>query len=126
MKKLVSLLLVVAMSFSLMACGADTLESVFNNSAVKKQMQQEIDSVKGMFDGVYSDISINVEGNNIIYKYVFDESFDTSLVQVDEAGLKNAVDSIKDGIEKELKIRPETVKYIYYDANGNVVSEVSK
>ncbi|MCQ2497455.1 MAG: DUF4854 domain-containing protein [Lachnospiraceae bacterium] len=126
MKKLVSLLLVAVMSLSLMACGDKNFADSYKGSAYESSLNEQFSSMKDMFEGLYTDISVGAEGDSLVYKYYYDAAFDNSDVVIDENDLLSTVDDVKKEIEASIGVAPKTVKFVYYNADGSVFFEAEK
>lgn len=123
MKKLVSLLLVVVMSLSLVACG-DTVESILNQSENKAQMQQLSDMYQTTFG---AECKIYAKGNDLYFDLTYPMEFTDE--QVDQMGealdaqMGGKIDEMKSSFEEQFKVKPGKITFNVIDANGDVVLE---
>lgn len=124
-KSLLRVAAVVLACMMLVGCGSlVTLETILNTDSAKQELEGTREQVLSQFEGVYSDYSFAVEGNNLTYNYYYSEDFDDeALDQVKEAleatEWSDTINSVKDEIEASAKIRPETVTFAYFNADGS-------
>ena len=71
----------------------------------------------------YSDYSVEISGNKLTYKYYFNQYSDEELSYIKEAleaddSWSETIITIKDEIEQSCAIRPDSVTFVYYTADG--------
>lgn len=115
----VAVLLVLAMCFA--GCGKVTLESFYNMSKNKAELNKQIETMKEEYSDFYSDFTIEVKGNAITYGYYYAEGIEMSAEDLKTMDFKTLADETKDAIEDEVKIRPESITYNYYLSDGTFV-----
>ncbi len=128
MRKTVSAFLAVFMClFLFTACGGRTIEERIS----KAQLQKMCDEVKSdpQFKSVFSDVKVEVEGNNITYEYYIKVDWDSMQMTafktaVQNSDLKDEIAKLKDQFEKQSGIRPEKITYKYYTYHDEILVTV--
>ncbi len=98
-----------------------TLEDIFSTDENQKAIQAEMDSAIELYGDYYSDITFVVEGNDISYNYYFAEGVELGdASMIDSATLETQAELFKDNMETAYGIRPDSVSYNYYNADGSI------
>jgi len=133
-KVMTRIVLIVLACCMLTACAPKTLESIFNQSDNKKMLDEQIEQIKESPSNksTYSDVKWSAKGNDLSFEYYYakdltDDQIATlkSSIDAQHDGLKSVVDNLKDSIEKELKIRPESINYIYFTKDGKEITRLT-
>ncbi|MBR6255253.1 MAG: hypothetical protein IKR22_07495 [Clostridiales bacterium] len=126
-KKLTAIFFALLCVFMLAGCKKKTLEAKIKKEDLQKLNDQAYELyVKP--NPLIRDYHVEVEGNTIYYKAYFAAKLsDAQVLEIKASGidLVNTIFQVKDGIEKTCGVRPETISYIFYDVDGNVIHEVS-
>lgn len=130
MRKTVSAFLAVFMClFVFTACGPRTIE----DRVSKADLQKMCDEIKSnpLVSSVYSDVKVEVEGNNITYMYYIKAPMDDLQMtafksNIQNSDLKNQISGLKDNFEKQCGIRPDKVTYKYYTSNDQIIVTVEE
>ena len=84
-KRLLALVAAMVMVIGLVACSAPaTVEEYYTQPAVKSALDSQIESMKGSYAGVYSDLGYEVSGNTFTYWFQFADQIE----EVDAAALR--------------------------------------
>ena len=117
----------------LLSCGnPDTLEKIMSTDRAKEQIMEVRNEVLSQNGEIYGDYSIEVKGNEIIYKYYFIPGLtDEELATVEEtlredSTWSDTIGSVKDDIEQASSIRPATITFAYYSSEGGEVFKVTE
>ncbi len=112
-----------------------TLEEALNKSDMKKQLDDQIDSLKNnpRYKSVYSDIRWKAEGNTLTYEYYYAQDYTKdqikqikSSIEGQKSTLLSAIATAKDGCEQSLGIRPEEIAYVYYTKDGTEIIRIAE
>ena len=126
-KKLTAIFFALLCVFMLAGSKKKTLEAKIKKEDLQKLNDQAYELyVKP--NPLIRDYHVEVEGNTIYYKAYFAAKLsDAQVLEIKASGidLVNTIFQVKDGIEKTCGVRPETISYIFYDVDGNVIHEVS-
>ena len=132
MKKLVSRILLPLMAcLMLVACGTpSSLEEILTSEAAVAETEKAKEDLLAQYSDTYSDYAMEVSGNNLTYKYYYVAEYSDSAEDL-KAALEGTdwadlINQTKDSIEKETKIRPETVTFAYYTAEGTEIFSVTE
>ncbi|MBR5355937.1 MAG: hypothetical protein IK121_03345 [Lachnospiraceae bacterium] len=127
-KTILKALTAVALVLSLTACGAPkTLEGLMTADVIQKETENVKQELLTSYGDVYSDYAMEVKENSIVYKYYYTADYTGDMVEALKTSLKDSVDwsanvnNVKDEIEKASKIRPDSISFIYYTADGEEV-----
>jgi len=127
-KTILKALTAVALVLSLTACGAPkTLETLMTAEAIQTETENVKKELLSSYGDVYSDYAMEVKENSIIYKYYYTADYTGEMVEALKASLKDSVDwsssvnDVKNEIESSAKIRPESISFIYYTADGEEI-----
>lgn len=120
MKKLVTVVLALAMALSIGACGkAASIQDYLDKPAVKTQMDAQIKEVEAQ--GMKAEVL--GEDNKLIYRFTVDMVVDD--VETVKAALESGVEAQKaqfeeaaSSLKKEVKVDNPVVVVEYLDANG--------
>lgn len=104
-----------------------TLSDYFAEPGVKEQMDSEMDAAKTAYASTYSDISYEIDGNTIVYIYVFKDAIPEDTIE----GIQESLDaelskSVEDQnligmIEQQSGVKGVSVRYIYRNPDGTDV-----
>ena len=94
-----------------------------------EELQRTIDNMKDSdtFRNNYKDATIEVRGNTITYKYYYNkEMTEDQRAQVkqnlENSGLREQIDGMKDSFEKVYGVRPERIAFEYYTADDILIA----
>jgi len=131
-KNLFKIVAAVLMCVCLIGCGTSTLEAIMNTDAAKQEIETVKDQLLEQYGDVYSDYNMEVTENDLVYNYYYTADYDAeTLEQVKEAlaadtTWSDTIASVKDEIESTSKIRPTSVTFAYYSADGEEVFKVTE
>lgn len=133
MKKLVSRILLPLMAcLMLVACGApSSLEEILTSDAAVAETEKAKEDLLSQYSDTYSDYAMEVSGNNLTYKYYYVEELSASADDLKaaleaESSWSDLITQTKDEIEKTSKIRPESVTFAYYTADGTEIFSITE
>ncbi len=128
-KRLLALVAVMVMALCLVACGkASTVEEYYTQPAIKSALDSQIDSMKGSYAGVYSDLGYEVSGNTFTYWFQFADQIkevDAAADQLEASLTDDMLAGIVSDVESECGVKGITCEYIYYNADGSVIFQDS-
>jgi len=116
------------------AANATTLEEAMNQPEIKKQFDEQIDSLlsNSTYSSMYSKIAWKAEGNTLTYEYYYAQKYSKdqikqikSSIEGQKQTLINAIDQAKDGIELSLGVRPDEIAYVYYTKDGKEIVRIA-
>ena len=70
-------------------------------------------------------MTFEVSGNTITYTYVFEEGLTADAQALRESLTEEMGNETKDKIEAEAGVRPTKVSFIYEEADGTLITEIS-
>ena len=123
--------LMIMMMLSILGSGKN-LEKLMSSQMAKEEITNTTKEFLEATGDVYSDYDIEISGNDLIYSYYFVDDFDDEkLGYIKEAfeaedSWSETIESIKDEIELNSKIRPEKVTFAYYSADGNEIYKITQ
>ncbi len=128
-KRILALVAAMVMVIGLVACGAPaTVEEYYTQPAVKSALDSQIESMKGSYAGVYSDLGYEVSGNTFTYWFQFAdqiEEVDAAADQLEASLTDEMMSGIVSDVESECGVTGITCEYIYYNADGSVLFQDS-
>ena len=131
-KNVMKVLAAVLACVLLVGCGVTNLEAVMNSSAGKAEVEKVRTELLEQFGDVYSDYALECTENDLVYKYYYTADYDADmLAQIKEAlaadtSWSSTIAGVKDEIEASSKIRPTSVTFAYYSADGEEVFSVTE
>ena len=129
MRKTIASVVVVFMCLFMFAgCKPRTIESAIKPADIEKMVDKMKEN--SLFESVYSDASIEVNDNDVTYKYYYkddmsDYQIDMVKDQLERNGLEDQIDGLKDNFEKSCGIRAERITFAYYTSGGKLIVEIS-
>lgn len=127
-KKIISVFTALLCVGMLAGCGKKTLEQKLGKSQLKEMNDEAYNTyVKNGTD--YKDIKIEVEGNNLYYKYWYNFELTDDMIaylEKNSASIKSQIEPLKNNIKKECGVKPEKISYIFYDVNDEEVLRVEE
>lgn len=123
MKKILSVVTVVMLAMCMLAGCGKTYASVEEYFSEGDRIQQALDEgVKQMEEAgvadLYSDYDFTVEGNTMIYSYVFADYYEIDTAAISE-GLDDAFENIVKSVREGTGVKDTiTVEWVYYDPDG--------
>lgn len=107
--------------------GERTLEDVLDRAI----LQSEIDKLKetSTFKDAYKDATVEIRGNDIIYKYYYNKSMTADQIKrvrqaLEQSDLKSTIEVLKDSVERACGIRPTSIIYTYYTADDVEIASI--
>ena len=133
-KNVMKVLAAVLVCAFLVGCGTANLEKIMNSAEGQKMIADQKDQIVNgsAFGGVYSDFDIETVENALTYKYYYSADFDADQIESIKAELPDSADwsttiaGVKDEIENSSKIRPTSVTFAYYTADGEEIFTVTE
>ena len=125
-KRLTAIFFALLCVFTLAGCKKKTLEQKIKKSDLEELNQQAYNQYVKPNPWV-RDIRVEIEGNTLYYKAYFAQELNDAQILEIKAGSVDLIDvifQIKDGIEKEVGVRPDKVVYIYYGVNDEIIHQV--
>ncbi len=102
-----------------------TLSDYFAEPGVKEQMDSSMEAALSTYGSTYSDVSYEIDGNTIVYIYVFKDpmSVDEATQETLDAELSKSVkDQNLIGImEQQSGVKGISIRYIYRNPDGTEV-----
>ncbi|MDE5873193.1 MAG: DUF4854 domain-containing protein [Lachnospiraceae bacterium] len=104
-----------------------TLTDYFAEPGVKESMDSDMASVKATYASTYSDISYEIDGNTLVYIYVFKDTIpEDSIEEIQKSADAELSKSVKDQnliglIEQQSGVKGVSVRYIYRNPDGTEV-----
>ncbi len=133
MKRTLIKVMAIALALvSLTACKTRTIESIMSSKAAQTQLDQVKEQIMSTYADYYSDYDIEFSGNDIVYKYYYSSEFDEDTLSMVTATLESddswssTIASTKDEMAKSTGITPDSITFVYYDANGNELFKVTE
>ena len=133
MKRTIIKVMAIALALvSLTACGTRTIESIISSTSAQTQLDQVKEQIMSTYADYYSDYDIEFSGNDIVYKYYYSSEFDEDTLSMVTATLESddswssTIASTKDEMAKSTGITPDSITFVYYDANGNELFKVTE
>jgi len=103
-----------------------SLEDFYNQNDVKKQVNDQLQLQNQNQD--FKSITFEADGNNLIYSYYYSQTFtDEQIVQVkqyilsQEEKIRETALTLKDNLDATLGIRPNSIKYVYYNGDDKEI-----
>jgi len=131
-KNILKVVAAVLACMMLVGCGASNLETIMNTSAAKAEIDQVREDLLSQYGEVYSDYSLEVKENDLIYNYYYTADYDADMLASIKEALEadtswsSTIEGVKDEIEQSSKIRPTSVTFAYYSADGEEVFKVTE
>lgn len=104
-----------------------TLSDWLAEEGIKDQLDSEIASVKSTYSSTYSDVSYEIDGNTLVYIYVFKDPIPEDAID----GMKESLDdelaqSVKDQnlisiMEQQSGVKGVSVRFVYRNPDGTDV-----
>lgn len=104
-----------------------TLSDYFAEPGVKESMDSDMISAKAAYSSTYSDISYEIDGNTIVYIYVFKDAMPEDNIEALQESLDAELSkSVKEQnliglIEQQSGVKGVSVRYIYRNPDGTEV-----
>ncbi len=102
-----------------------TLEEVFTQEMIEEAERQ----LKSANDGVYSDVKITVDGNDITYACVFSNSIqitDAVKTQLEGMDWSTTIQTSKEELLKQYNLNVGVLTFVFYDSEGNEVLTIAE
>lgn len=117
--------------FMFAGCRPKSIEEAFK-PADRQKMEDELKN-NALIKANYSDVKIDIAGNNVTYKYYYkqdfsDEQIAAAKAQIEKTGssLKGQIPSLKNQIKKACGgIEVETMAFEYYTKSGKLITTIS-
>ncbi len=128
-KRLLTLLVAMIMVLSLAACGKPaTVEEYYSQPVLKEALDSQMEELKASYNGVYSDLGYDLDGNTFIYYYQYAvqiEDVDSAKQQLAASLTDEMMAGIVSDVSAECGVADVTLKYTFYNADGSVLYEDS-
>lgn len=128
-KRILTLIAAMVMVLGLVACAAPaTVEEFYTQPVIKAALDEQIESMKGDYVGIYSDLGYSVSGNTFTYWFKFEtqiEDVEGAAAQLDAALTDEMMSQLVTDVEAECGVTGITCEYIYYNADGSVLYQDS-
>ena len=126
-KAVTSVVAVLMVLFVFAGCGPKTIEQAFSDSDLQK-MCDEIKS-NSLFSTYYNDVKVEVKENDITYEYWYNMTMDEDQIAAVKASLEDGelegqIEELKDSFEKQSRLRPNKITYIYYTADDQLIAKI--
>jgi hypothetical protein len=101
-----------------------------STESAKDKAQEVKNSILSQNRDIYSDYSMEISSNDVVYKYFYKADFSDEDIQKikkaleDEKNWSDTINSIKDEIEQTSSIRPSSVTFIYYTSDKKELFKV--
>ena len=128
-KTLVSVVAVFMCIFMFAGCGARTIEQKISDSQIEK-LCEELKEEPG-FQTNFKDIKIEIEENHVTYKYYFKMDLDEDQIAtlkdtLENSGLQEQIDGLKDTFKKDCGIRPDKLSFSYYTNDDQLIATIEE
>lgn len=136
--------LALIMALAAVACGAsgkyktqtpdgktvsyNTIEELFAIPAVKESYDEMTAQIISSYKDVYSNYDTVFAGDTITYKYYYVDGVDADAIKenLEKEEWSSNIVSVKDSIENDTQIRPESIGYEYYTVDGTLIFSVAE
>ena len=131
-KNILKVVAAVLACMMLIGCGTTNLETIMNTSAAKAEIDKVREDLLAQYGEVYSDYSLEVKENDLIYNYYYTADYDADMLASIKEALEadaswsDTIEGVKNEIEQSSKIRPNSVTFAYYSADGEEVFKVTE
>lgn len=128
-KTLVSIVAVFMCIFMFAGCFAKTIEQKISPAEIEKlcdEMKEDF-----YFQTYYRDIKIEIEENHVTYKYYYkmdldDDQIDAVKDSLENSGLQDQIDGLKDTFKKDCGIRPDKLSFSYYTNDEKLIATIEE
>ena len=128
-KTLVSIVTVIMCIFMFAGCGAKTIEQKISPAEIEKLCDEMKED--SYFQTYYRDIKIEIEENHVTYKYYYkmdldDDQIDAVKDSLENSGLQDQIDGLKDTFKKDCGIRPDKLSFSYYTNDEKLIATIEE
>ena len=128
-KTLVSIVAVFMCIFMFAGCFAKTIEQKISPAEIEKLCDEMKED--SYFQTYYRDIKIEIEENHVTYKYYYkmdldDDQIDAVKDSLENSGLQDQIDGLKDTFKKDCGIRPDKLSFSYYTNDETLIATIEE
>ena len=128
-KTLVSIVAVFMCIFMFAGCFAKTIEQKISPAEIEKLCDEMKED--SYFQTYYRDIKIEIEENHVTYKYYYkmdldDDQIDAVKDSLENSGLQDQIDGLKDTFKKDCGIRPDKLSFSYYTNDDQLIVTIEE
>ncbi len=128
-KTLVSIVAVFMCIFMFAGCFAKTIEQKISPAEIEKLCDEMKED--SYFQTYYRDIKIEIEENHVTYKYYYkmdldDDQIDAVKDSLENSGLQDQIDGLKDTFKKDCGIRPDKLSFSYYTNDEKLIATIEE
>lgn len=128
-KTLVSIVAVFMCIFMFAGCFAKTIEQKISPAEIEKLCDEMKED--SYFQTYYRDIEIEIEENHVTYKYYYkmdldDDQIDAVKDSLENSGLQDQIDGLKDTFKKDCGIRPDKLSFSYYTNDEKLIATIEE
>ncbi|MBQ6018141.1 MAG: hypothetical protein IJL19_09695 [Clostridiales bacterium] len=128
-KTLVSIVAVFMCIFMFAGCFAKTIEQKISPAEIEKLCDEMKED--SYFQTYYRDIEIEIEDNHVTYKYYYkmdldDDQIDAVKDSLENSGLQDQIDGLKDTFKKDCGIRPDKLSFSYYTNDEKLIATIEE
>ena len=128
-KTIVSIVAVFMCIFMFAGCGARTIEQKISSSQIEKLCDEMKED--SYFQTYYKDVKLEIEGNHVTYKYYYkmdldDDQIDQVKESLENSGLQEQIDGLKDTFKKDCGIRPDKLSFSYYTNDDKLIVTIEE
>jgi len=128
-KTLVSIVAVFMCIFMFAGCFAKTIEQKISPAEIEKLCDEMKED--SYFQTYYRDIKIEIEENHVTYKYYYKMDLDEDQIDavkdsLENSGLQDQIDGLKDTFKKDCGIRPDKLSFSYYTNDEKLIATIEE
>ena len=128
-KTLVSIVAIFMCIFMFAGCFAKTIEQKISPAEIEKLCDEMKED--SYFQTYYRDIKIEIEENHVTYKYYYkmdldDDQIDAVKDSLENSGLQDQIDGLKDTFKKDCGIRPDKLSFSYYTNDEKLIATIEE
>ena len=110
-------------------CFAKTIEQKISPAEIEKLCDEMKED--SYFQTYYRDIKIEIEENHVTYKYYYkmdldDDQIDAVKDSLENSGLQDQIDGLKDTFKKDCGIRPDKLSFSYYTNDEKLIATIEE
>ena len=103
-----------------------SVEDFYSKNDGIKIVNDQLEQARlSQYADTYKSMTFEVSGNTITYTYVFKEGLTADAQALRESLTEEMVNETKDNIEAEAGVRPTKVSFVYEEADGTLITDIS-
>ena len=130
-KVLLTVIAAVMCCMMFAGCSSKSLEDILTQSDISKQMDEQMSDLKKSYKSTYSKVEWFVKSNDLTYKYYYADDYEDEQINIikgelESSSLKSQIAGMKDDIEKDIGIRPDSITFVYLTKDGTKIAMISE